>query len=515
MEKKDSFKKYKLLPYLFSIFFGFNLAPMFLEGWFDFEIFSIIFLMCFLVFYFTKIWIKQNNFVFVILIFILLICYPLKYAYIYYLISQDNLFVINALFDLQETNYLYISNEQHILFITYVISAFLGLFAVSFFTKKISFKNLKISLESFAKNKILNILLTKKISTYLYLFLTLLFSIIFAKLRIGIVNLIDASDYIVPFRLGLFFIIIQKYLLVIYGFSLVYFNKLRNKNKNLNLITKVTLYTYLIFTAIYTTSKQYVVFVFIASIFEIIFFKFKKSKSRKTELIIKSIAFIVSVFLTSVLLLFTIQARLVRNTTLCSDCGGIQTIFYLFDFLVQNGGFNALWDLTGDINTQNINFFNIVLFSTIFRAQGAACVIRIMSYYQNNPAFNFPDLFGFFESITNLRQAGNLFFAEVSQSFDTGFAFAPSFIGASLQLSDSIINPFIFTFSSCFLFLNLLFFLTKSKSPINILLACIISYEFLLGLSEGSFSYLMPLVGIISLLSGNLISNNRNVISAK
>ena len=138
-----------------------------------------------------------------------------------------------------------------------------------------------------------------------------------------------------------------------------------------------------------------------------------------------------------------------------------------------------------------------------------------MSYYQNNPAFNFPDLFGFFESITNLRQAGNLFFAEVSQSFDTGFAFAPSFIGASLQLSDSIINPFIFTFSSCFLFLNLLFFLTKSKSPINILLACVISYEFLLGLSEGSFSYLMPLVGIISLLSGNLISNNSNVISAK
>ena len=514
MDKKDSLIKYKLLPYLFSIFFGFNLVPMFLEGWFNFEIFSIILFMCFLVFYFTKSWIKNNNFVFITIISILLICYPIKYAYIYYMISQENLFVINALFDFQKTNYLYISNEQHILFITYVISAFLGLFAVSFFTKKISFKNLKVALENFANNKILNIILAKNISTYIYLFLTLFFTIIFVKLRIGIISLIDADNYIVPFRLGLLFIIIQKYLLVIYGFTLVYFNKLRNENNDLNLITKFTLYTYIIFTAIYTTSKQYVVFVFIASIFEIIFFKFKKSKSRKTKLIIKSIALLLTLLLTSVLLLFTIQTRIIRNTTLCSDCGGIQTIFFLFDFLVQNGGFNALWDLTGDINAQNINFFNIVLFSTIFRAQGAACLIRIMSYYKDNPVFNFPDLFGFFESITNLRQAGNLFFAEVSQSFDTGFAFAPSFIGASLQLSDSIINPFIYTFSSCFLFLNLLFFLTKSKSPIDILLAFVISYEFLLGLSEGSFSYLMPLVAIISLLSRKLVSNN-NVFSAK
>ena len=100
MDKKDSLIKYKLLPYLFSIFFGFNLVPMFLEGWFNFEIFSIILFMCFLVFYFTKSWIKNNNFVFITIISILLICYPIKYAYIYYMISQENLFVINALFDL-------------------------------------------------------------------------------------------------------------------------------------------------------------------------------------------------------------------------------------------------------------------------------------------------------------------------------------------------------------------------------------------------------------------------------
>jgi len=514
MNKNKALEKYKFLPYLYSIFFGFNLLPMYLEGWFNFEIFSIVILMCILVFYFTKSWIKKNKLIFIAIISILLICYPLKYAYIYYLISVDNMFVINALFDLQETNYLLISSEQHISFITYVISAFLGLFSVSFFTKEISLQNYRIALQNLANNKILNLFFVNKISIYLYLFLTLFFTVVFTKLRIGIISLVDASNYVVPFRLGLILIIIQKYILVIYGFALVYLNKIRNENTNLSLITKITLYTYIIFTAIYTTSKQYIVFIFIASISEIIFFKFKNLKSKKTKLIIKSIALIFTFLLSSFLILFSVQARLIRNTTLCADCGGIETIFYLFNFLVKNGGFDALWDLTGDINTQNINLFNIVLFGTLFRAQGAGCVIMIMSHYQNNPVFSFPDLFGFFESITSLRQAGSLFYSEVAQiSVDTA-AFAPSYIGASLQFSDSIFNPFIFTFSSCFLYLNLLFFLLRSKSPLDILLAFIISYEFLLGLSEGIFSYLMPLIAILSLLSRRFIFIN-NGISVK
>ena len=105
--------------------------------------------MLYLVYTFTKNWIENKNYVFLIISGIFLISYPLKYAYIYYLISTDNIFIIDSIFDFEQTNYLSISNEQHLLFITYVISAFLGLFTVSFFTYKISLKNIKFSLLSY------------------------------------------------------------------------------------------------------------------------------------------------------------------------------------------------------------------------------------------------------------------------------------------------------------------------------------------------------------------------------
>ena len=137
MDKSTSQIIKKCIPFLFSSLFAFLLIPMYLEGWFNLEIFLVVTLMSGLVFYFTKYWIKKDNYIFLIIIGIFLICYPLKYAYIYYLIFIDNTFIINAIFDYEQTNYLSISNEQHILFITYVISAFLGLFTVSFFTYKI------------------------------------------------------------------------------------------------------------------------------------------------------------------------------------------------------------------------------------------------------------------------------------------------------------------------------------------------------------------------------------------
>ena len=180
--------------------------------------------------------------------------------------------------------------------------------------------------------------------------------------------------------------------------------------------------------------------------------------------------------------------------------------------MVKNGGFNTLWELSENFNAININFFESFLLGTIFRLQGAECLIQIMSSFENNPVFSLPDLFGFFESISTLRQSGSLFYADVlGQTFDAGIAFAPSFIGSSLQISNSIFNPFIFTFSSCFFFLNLVYLLIKSKIPFDIVLALIISFDFLRGLSEGTFSYLIPLIAVFSLTFKKFILNNKTM----
>ncbi len=502
----------KSLPFIFSILFASLLIPMLLEGWFNLEITLVVFVMLYLVYSFTKNWIENKNYAFLIISAIFLISYPLKYAYIYYLISTDNIFIIDSIFDFEQTNYLSISNEQHLLFITYVISAFLGLFTVSFYTYKISLKNIKLSLENLANNKNLNSLLAGNNSNYLYLFLTIFFTIIFTRLNLGVVKLQDYDSYKIPFRLGILFIIIQKYILIIYGFAVVYLNKIRNQYSSLALVTKLTLYSYILFTGLYTTSKEYMLLFFIGTSVEILFLNLKSLKSERKIFLIKTLFLIVNTLFLSILLLFTIQARVIRNTTLCSDCSGVETIFFLFDFLVKNGGFNTLWELSENFNAININFFESFLLGTIFRLQGAECLIQIMSSFENNPVFSFPDLFGFFESISTLRQSGSLFYADVlGQTFDAGIAFAPSFLGSSLQISNSIFNPFIFTFSSCFFFLNLVYLLVKSKIPFDIVLALIISFDFLRGLSEGTFSYLIPLIAVFSLTFKKFILNNKAI----
>ncbi len=515
MNKIKSQNIIKWIPCLFSSLFALLLIPMFLEGWFNLEIFLVVIFMSSLVFYFTKYWIKRKNFLFLIISAIFLICYPLKYAYIYYLISIDNTFIINAIFDFEQTNYLSISNEQHILFISYIISAFLGLFTVSFFTYKLNIKSFKSSLENLSNNKILNLLLSSKNSTYLYVFFTILFTLIYVRLNLGIVKYYDADSYIIPFRLGIVFITIQKYILIIYGFALIYFNKIKNQNSKLSLISKFTLYSYILFTGLYTTSKEYMFLFFIATTTEILFLNLKNIKSKKNVFLLKSLSLILNTLLLSILLIFTIQARVIRNTTLCSDCGGVETIFFLFDFLVKNGGFDELWNLSENFYALNINFFDTVLLSTVFRLQGAACLIQIMNSFQSNPVFSSPDLFGFFESFSSLRQAGNLFYADVlGQTFDPGIAFAPSFIGSTLQISNSILNPFIFTFSCCFFFINLISLLTKSSFPLDIVFSFIIFIDFIRGLSEGTFSYLIPLFAILSYLLRYFI-NNKKIIPLK
>ena len=502
---------YKYFPYLYSLLFGTILIPMYLEEWFNIEIFSLVILMCILVFFFTKFWIKKNNLPYLIISFILLLCYPLKYAYIYFLLAKDNTFIIDAYFDHQQTNYLNMSNNDHILFIGYVISAFLGLFSVSFFTYKLNFKSFKFSFEKLAKNKNLNLILANKTSNYFFLCLTILVTILYTNFRVGIVSDQEGFNYILPFGLSTIIQITQKYIVIIYGFVLIYFNKIRNVDFNIRLITKSTLYLYILFTSLYTTSKEYAFILFIGLTIEIIILKFKKFKSKKTTFLIKSFLHAINLLVLGFLILFTIQARLVRNTTLCSDCGGVEAIFFLFDFLIKNQGFEALWNLAESFNAE-INLFNTVLLSTVFRLQGAACLIRIMDLFHSNPVFSSPDLFGFFESITTLRQSGSAFFADIINEDislgGAGVAFAPSFIGSSLQISNSIFNPFIFTFSSCFLFLNLAYLLTKSNFPLDIIFAIIISFDFVKGLSEGSFSYLFPLLGIISFVVNNFILNN-------
>ncbi len=515
MNQTNNLKIYNFLPYLYSIFFGIILIPMYLEDWFNLEIFSIVLFMCILIFKFTKYWIKINNFPYLIISFVLLICYPLKYAYIYYLMSSDSSFIIDAYFDFQQTNYLSISNEQHILFITYVISGFLGLFAASLFTYKISIKNFKLSFNNLVNNKTFNFVFANKSSNYFFVFSIILGTVIFINFRVGIVSDQEAIEYILPFGLSTILQIIQKYILIIYGFILIYFNKISKQASTISLITKFTLYSYILFFGLYTTSKEYLLILFAGLTLEILFLRLNRFKKKRTIFSIKFIFLVLNLFLFGVFVLFTIQARLIRNTTLCNDCGGIETMFFLFDFLVKNQGFNELWTLLEDFNALNINLFNTVLVSTIFRLQGADCLLRIMNFSQSNPVFASPDIFGFFESISNLRESGSIFYADIVNADlslgRTGVAFAPSLLGVSLQLSNSIFNPFIFVFSICFVFLNLIYLLIKSNFPFDVIVAIIISFDFLKGISEGSFSYIFPLLGIISLLSNYLISSNKNV----
>ena len=294
MNESRSHSIFKSLPFIFSILFASLLIPMLLEGWFNLEITLVVFIMLYLVYTFTKNWIENKNYVFLIISGIFLISYPLKYAYIYYLISTDNIFIIDSIFDFEQTNYLSISNEQHLLFITYVISAFLGLFTVSFFTYKISLKNIKFSLENLANNKKLNSLLAGNNSNYLYLFLTIFFTIIFTRLNLGVVKFQDYDSYKIPFRLGILFIIIQKYILIIYGFAVVYLNKIRNQYSSLALVTKFTLYSYILFTGLYTTSKEYMLLFFIGTSLEILFLNLKSLKSERKIFLIKSLFLIVN-----------------------------------------------------------------------------------------------------------------------------------------------------------------------------------------------------------------------------
>ena len=515
MNQINNLKIYNFLPYLYAISFGVILIPMYLEDWFNLEIFSIVLFMCILIFKFTKHWIKITNFPFLIISFILLICYPLKYAYIYYLISSDSSFIIDTYFDLQQTNYLSISNEQHILFITYVISAFLGLFAASLFTYKINIKDFKLSFNNLVNNKTFNFVFANKSSNYFFLFSIIFGIIIFINFRVGIVSDQKGIEYILPFGLSTILQIIQKYILVIYGFILIYFNKIIKQGSTISFITKFTLYSYILFCGLYTTSKEYLLIWFAGLTLEILFLRLDRFQKKRTKFSIKFIFLVINLFLFGLFILFTIQARLIRNTTLCNDCGGIETMFFLFDFLIENQSFSELWSLLENFNALNINLFNTVLLSTIFRLQGADCLLRIMNFSQSNPVFASPDIFGFFESISTLRESGSIFYADIINADlslgDAGVAFAPSLLGVSLQLSNSIFNPFIFVFSLCFVLLNLIYLLIKSNFPFDVIVAIMISFEFLKGISEGNFSYIFPLLGIISLLINYLISNNKNV----
>ena len=104
----------KICPYIYSFLYSTLLFPMYFGNWFSLESLIIVFSMIVLIYNVVKYWIKQNNYVFLLISGLLLISYCLKYAYIYFLISIKSTYLIDGIFDYQQTNYLYINSVSFI-----------------------------------------------------------------------------------------------------------------------------------------------------------------------------------------------------------------------------------------------------------------------------------------------------------------------------------------------------------------------------------------------------------------